>query len=227
MHSIKGYLKKWGICCICLLVALTVAGCQKEFDAAAYTKAMLDLSFQGDTQQALEIIKGTTQESLKAQYEEFVAAFVAGNITNEMELDELKTAEFSDLVSDIFAVMRYDVGEARKTGEKEYKVPVTVQPSDIFVQFQERIVVDSLKIAEKVRSGGYQGTETEIADQVMRDIENHSYELLDASYRDGKYEEAVTVDVMVKADKENEYAIDGEDMENLVVKILQLDVISH
>ena len=57
----------------------------------------------------------------------------------------------------------------------------------------------------------------------MTDIVNHSYELLDAAYMRMDYGDSKTVILEVKADEDNEYAINEDDMNNLITKILRLD----
>ena len=72
---------------------------------------------------------------------------------------------------------------------------------------------------------GYEGTAEEVTQQVLNDIVNHAYELLDAAYQDTAYGEEETVILHVQADKNHEYSIDEDDMNSLVLKILRLDEI--
>ena len=95
-----------------LMLALFVTGCGKDFDASGYTQALLDLTFQGDTSRARTYMEDATENSLMRQYQQSIDNFVAANITSEIEMNETKTAQFADLVSKIFATMRYDVGKA-------------------------------------------------------------------------------------------------------------------
>ena len=74
-----------------------------------------------------------------------------------------------------------------------------------------------------IKAGKYTGTEEEIDTQIMTDIVNHSYELLDAAYMRMDYGDSKTVILEVKADEDNEYAINEDDMNNLITKILRLD----
>lgn len=220
--SLTKYLRAAALCVV-LTVVLTACG--KDFDASGYTQAILDLTFQGETEKALEIVDGVTEESLLKQYQQSIDTFVANNITNEIDMTERKTAEFTELIKKVFSTMRYKVGEADKTGKKEFEVPVEIQPSDVFTRFQQALTEDSLKIAGKVREGGYEGTDEEVTQQILNDIVNHAYELLDVSYENSKYGDSQTVILKVKADKDNEYSIDEDDMNNLIVKILRLDEI--
>lgn len=210
---------------LCIVLAAVSTGCGRSFDASGYVEGVLALNFQGQTAKAQEMIDGASAESLKEQYREFIDTFVANNITNELDMGDLKTTQFAELVSKIFSVMRYSVGEADKTGRKEYEVPVEIQPSDVFIRFQQLLTEDSVKIAQDVKDGVYQGTDEEVQKQILSDIVNHSYELLDVAYSEMKFGDAKTVIVKVKADEKNEYSIDEDDMDNLVIKILRLDEI--
>lgn len=221
----KKYAKRIVLFLMCTVLAVSAAGCGSDFDASGYAKAVLDLSFQGETQKALEIMDGSTKESLTEQYKVFIDTFVANNITSQMDMGDLKTEQFGELVSKIFAVMRYSVKEAEKTGRKEYEVPVEIQASDVFIRFQQLLTEDSVKMAQDVKAGVYQGTDDEVTQQILKDIADHAYELLDAAAAEMKYADAQTVIVKVKANKKNEYYIDEDDMNNLVIKILRLDEI--
>lgn len=224
-HNMKKHLRPALLVILCIMLAAGSAGCGRDFDASGYVKGVLDLNFQGQTQKAQEMIEGSTTEALKAQYKEFIDTFVANNITNEINMGDLKTSQFAELVSKIFSVMRYSVGEADKTGKKEFEVPVEIQPSDVFIRFQQLLTEDSIKIAQDVKDGVYKGTDDEVRQQILNDIVNHAYELLDVASSEMEFQDAKTVIVKVNADKRNEYSIDEDDMDNLVIKILRLDEI--
>ena len=209
----------------CFAAVLLISGCGKDFDAAGYTQAMLDLNFQGELEGALKYEEDATEESLMRLYQEAIDQFVAMNITSDIEMNEIKTTEFSELISKIFATMRYDVGEARKTDKEEYEVPVKIEPSDVMIRYQQLLTEDSLKVAQKVKEGGYEGTEEEIQQQVLNDIINHAYELLDVAYTDMQYGEPESVILHIRVDEGEKYSIDEEDMDHLIQKILRLDEI--
>lgn len=208
---------------LCACIMWSITGCGNDFDAAGYTQALLHLTFQGDTKEAVQVIDGADKETLMVKYQESIDTFTANVITNQFDLSETKRLEFAELAAKIFSVMRYEVTGAEKTGEKEYEVSVSVQPSDVFVNFRLLLTEDSLKMAENIKKGKYTGTEEEIDQQIMRDIINHAYELLDTAYNRMNYGGSKTIILKVKADKNDEYSIDEEDMNNLITKILRLD----
>ena len=85
---------------------------------------------------------------------------------------------------------------------------------------------DSLKVAQKIKNGEYEGaSEEETTQQILNDIVNHAYELLEVAYMDSQYGEKKSVVLHVKQDKDKEYYIDEDDMDQLIRKILRLDEI--
>lgn len=210
---------------VAIVVSVMTFGCEGGYDASGYTVAVLDLQFQGDTKTARTFVEGVTQSSLMEIYQEFIDDFVAGYITDGMEISDSETVQFSELTSAIFASMRYEVGEAEKTGKREYEVPVVIWPSDTFIRYRQLLTEDSVKISEKVKNGLYPGSEEEIQNQVMAEIVSNAYELLMTAYENSEYGGKKTVILKVKAEKDGAYYIDEDDMDNLIVKILRLDEI--
>lgn len=209
---------------MCAAVILGTAGCGKDFDAAGYVQALLDLTFQGEISGASGFMEDASEETLMRAYQDSIDRFVAANITSGMDIGELKTSRFAELTSKIFLTMRYGVGEARKTGKREYEVEVDIWPADVFVNFQDMLTEDSLKMAEKIEAGEYEGeTEEETGQMILSDIINHAYELLDTAYMDIQYGDKETVTLRVYAERGGDASIDEDDMDRLFREILRLD----
>lgn len=222
----KRSAKVFRFLCLYLSVAVILSGCRKDFDAAGYVQALLDLTFQGDVSQAAGFMEEASRESLMQAYQDSIDRFVAANITSGMEIGELKTTRFADLVSRIFMTMRYGVGEAEKTGKEEYEVSVDIWPADVFIRFNQMLIEDSLKMAEKIEAGEYKGATEEETDQmIFNDIVNHAYELLDAAGMDMDFGKKETVILRVSVGDGQEYSVNEDDMDGLIRKILRLDEI--
>lgn len=222
----KRSIKVSRICALCMAVMICLSGCGKDFDAAGYVQAILDLTFQGDISRASEFMEEASGESLMRAYQDSIDRFVAANITSGMEIGELKTTRFADLVSQMFMTMRYSVGDADQTGRNEYEVSVDIWPADVFIRFRQFLVADSVKMAEKIEAGEYKGATEEETDQmILNDIVNHAYELLDTACMDIGFGEKETVVLRVNAEKGQEYSVDEDDMDGLIRKILRLDEI--
>lgn len=219
----KKYRKNFLSLLLCAAVIFAVSGCGGGFDAAGYTEALLHLTFQGETKEALQVIKGADRETLMLKYQESIDTFTTNVLTGQFEVNEAKQIQFAELTAKIFSSMRYKVSGAEKTGKKKYEVSVAIEPADVFVNFGKLLAEDSIKMSEEIEAGKYKGTEEEIQSQVMTDIVNHSYELLDAAYMRMDFAPEKTVILEVKADEKNEYSINEDDMDNLITKILRLD----
>lgn len=217
----KNILRIW---ILCVVVVYGITGCGRDFDAAGYTQALLDLTFQGEISGAAGFMEDASEEALMKSYQDSVDRFVAANITSGMDIGELKTSRFAELVSKIFMTMRYSVGEAKKTGKKEYEVTVDIWPADVFVNFRGLLTEDSLKMAEKIEAGEYEGgTEEETNQKILSDIINHAYELLDTAYMDIGYGEKETVTLRIYAGQGRDYSADEDDMDQLFRRILRLE----
>lgn len=211
-------------CALYIAVIISVVGCGRDFDAAGYVQALLNLTFQGEVSGAARFMKDASEEALMKAYQDSVDRFVAANITSGMDVGELKGSGFAELVSKIFMTMRYSVGEGRKTGKNEYEVTVDIWPADVFVKFHQMLTADSLKMAEKIEAGEYEGeTEEETDQKILNDIINHAYELLDMAYMDIQYGDKKSVILRVYAGRGKEPSIDENDMDRLFREILRLD----
>ncbi len=208
-----------------LALLLTVTGCSGRFDASGYTAAILDLQFQGDTKNARTLVAGATQQSLSEMYQEFISNFMASYITDGMEISDADEQKFAALAASVLGSVRYEVGEAKKTGKKEYEVPVVIQPVDTFLRYKDLLTEDALRISERVKSKKYKGTDEEVRSQVMAEIAANAYDLLERAYTDSTYDGKQTVILKIKADTSDIYSIDEDDMDNLIAKILRLDEI--
>ena len=101
-----------------------------------------------------------------------------------------------------------------------------IWPVDVFIKFNQMLVEDSLKMAEKIEAGEYEGATEEETDQmILNDIVNHAYELLDTACMNMKYGEKETVVLLVDAKNGQDYSVDEDDMDGLIRKILRLDEI--
>ena len=72
----KRSIKVSRICALCMAVMICLSGCGKDFDAAGYVQAILDLTFQGDISRASEFMEEASGESLMRAYQDSIDRFV-------------------------------------------------------------------------------------------------------------------------------------------------------
>ena len=111
-----------------LLLTTLLAGCGiNEGKAEKYVQANLDLTFQGQTQEAKEIL-GASDSDLKKVYENGINAFVQDCLLNGVETENDFSETYGVLIKEIFSSARYQVSGVKKTGSKTCEVTVKYQP---------------------------------------------------------------------------------------------------
>ena len=92
-----------------LLLTTLLAGCGiNEGKAEKYVQANLDLTFQGQTQEAKEIL-GASDSDLKKVYENGINAFVQDCLLNGVETENDFSETYGVLIKEIFSSARYQV----------------------------------------------------------------------------------------------------------------------
>ena len=96
-----------------LLLTTLLAGCGiNEGKAEKYVQANLDLTFQGQTQEAKEIL-GASDSDLKKVYENGINAFVQDCLLNGVETENDFSETYGVLIKEIFSSVRYQAFGSR------------------------------------------------------------------------------------------------------------------
>ena len=96
-----------------LLLTTLLVGCGiNEGKAEKYVQANLDLTFQGQTQEAKEIL-GASDSDLKKVYENGINAFVQDCLLNGVETENDFSETYGVLIKEIFSSARYQVSGVR------------------------------------------------------------------------------------------------------------------
>ncbi len=144
----KKISKKIAILFILVLSTGLLGGCGKQFDAAAYVKALLDNSYKNDSTAFVEQKLGTAEEALEIYNQGIEHAISDILIDEEMETfsvsDELME-EYRKTFETVFSNVSYTVGEAQKQEDGSYTVKVIYESMDVF----DNAMADyDLKVAE-------------------------------------------------------------------------------
>lgn len=208
---------------IAVFGALACLGLFREFDAKGYVSATLSQTLKGDVEAAVEMTEGATKEKLLAQYEESVASFVKNSIISGVEVEPELEGKYVALCKKIFASMKYDVQEAEKVSNEEYRVEVKYQTTDIFQRFVTLVNEESARLKGLVEKGEYKGTVDEINAKMQADFMNNSYALLEQAFEAMEYGEEETVVLNVKKGENDLYSLSEEEITQFITKILNLD----
>ena len=206
--------------------ALACTGLFRGFDAQSYVKAMLDQTLKGDVENTLNMVEGVTEAQLQAQYEAGVSSFTKNNILNKVEVDKELEAKYVAHCKDIFAGMKYKVGEAEEVGEDEYRVPVKYQASDVYLKFIASVQEERQNRLEQVEKGAYQGeTLEEVIAQMEAEVLNNSCDLLGEACKTMEFGKEETMNFTVKKGENGLYQLEEGEIAEFLIKIMSLDAI--
>lgn len=123
-------MKKIAIMLACVLTVGLLGGCGNNFDAAAYTQAILDNSYKNDSSQLVSQKVGTAEEA-EELYNQGVDLQVDALLLGTNPTDAQKE-EYRQIVKDILKAAKYTVGEAEKQEDNSYVVTITYEKMNIF-----------------------------------------------------------------------------------------------
>ena len=198
-----------------LLLTTLLAGCGiNEGKAEKYVQANLDLTFQGQTQEAKEIL-GASDSDLKKVYENGINAFVQDCLLNGVETENDFSETYGVLIKEIFSSARYQVSGVKKTGSKTCEVTVKYQPVDVFTRFMPKLKEESEKIQADKDAGNKEA--------MVLDYMTGAYSLLRSSYLDMQYGEKQEYTFTVTQKGRNTWSIGDEELNGFIERILELD----
>lgn len=206
------------------ILIVGIRGCMKagETDAASYVQAQLDLMFQGETQEAQEIL-GASKKEWEQVYENGIQAFITSYLMDGSEDLSAAADAFGPTVKAIFRLARYQVGSVSDGGGKERTVTVTYEPMDVFTQFVPRLREMAKDIEAAARMGTYTGTEEEKAQAMLMEYLTKSVSLLEDCYRNLQYGEKQEYTFTVSYEKAGNPTLKNAEITEFMEKILELD----
>ncbi len=161
-------MKKLSMILACALTVGVLGGCGNSFDAAEYTRAILDNSYKNDSSKFVEMKVGTAEEAadlyeqgLKSEVEALVYLSGAGSATDE-QFEELK-----GVFADIYKATKYTVDGAEKQDDGSYLVTITYEPINVLGPAMESYNAEAeTMIANWDSTGEYPSTE-EMSEQFI------------------------------------------------------------
>lgn len=202
---------------------LACLGIFREFNAQRYVSAVLDQTFKGNVEDAVEMIDGATEEALYAQYESGIESFAKNTLLDGAELDSELEAQYIDLCKKIFAKMEYSVQEAEKIKDGEFDVPVKYQPSNVLQLFVTSATSEVARIEEKKEKGEYRGTFEEIEAQMKAECLTNWCTMLEEACNSMEFGEEQTIVLKVIKGEDDLYELEESAITEFLVKILSLD----
>lgn len=187
---------------LAVMMCLGLTACGKDFDAAGYTKSVLDANYHAEYADYAKF-RNISEDEAKAEVvdamdEQITSAFVGMNVTDE---DKAKYIEAADKVYDL---AKYEVGEAEKQDDGSFIVKVTVEAADAF----QLSAGYTEEIATEYANEGQDPSDTSVLVAIL-------VESLERGIENNSYGEATTIEVKVSESGDNVYGIDQSEMDAL------------
>ena len=129
-----------------LMAALAACSGVTPEDAETYIQGLLDASYLGQYDpEYLELADITEEEAREEDYEWNTAA-EAEILREYLAIQSTETAvqQSVDLIKEIYARSKYEVGAASKLEDGSYAVTVSIQPMDILIRYQNQTDVNEI-----------------------------------------------------------------------------------
>lgn len=210
------------VCIGIVFVALSVLVCFRlfgGFNAKEYVNAVCAQMLKGDTESAVKMTRGLTQEEAQKQQEEFIGNFVENMVASGLTLEEDDKEACVKIVKNIFAKFEYEVVSAEKVKDGEYLVTVNYKKNDVIQKLKAIASEENERATEKVNKGEYRGTKEEIDAQMRSEFAKKLPQMLEEAYKTMKNGETETTTVKVKKGENGLYS--GE-MSEFFMKIIGL-----
>ena len=205
--------KNWIQTLILLIgLLLLLSGCTK-FDACAYMQAILDVSYKNETESYMEIT-GVTQEEADEIFKKNLDATMHEFSTTELpeELEENYRLLFEDTVKQV----KYTVGEAVESEDKNYTVEVAVEPILLFDETYEEFQNKTEEYASEISNNVMSGEELPSDDEIQNQVYQTYYEVLKTALNNElSYGEAENITVHMNRMEDGAYEIPEEDLRAL------------
>jgi hypothetical protein len=202
-----------------LVTVLTLGllgGCGLSFDASAYIKALLDNSYKNDSAEFVSQKIGSKEQAAEL-YDEGIQTELDALLSGVTVSDELQE-EYRQVLKDMFAAVKYTVGDAEKQDDGTYVVTVNYQKMNVFGPAMDT----------------YLNTLTELSESIDEDIEEEElaeliYGVLKDAIKDAlsdvTYEEEASTTIRVELN-DNVYSPNETDIYNLETLFFDLDALN-
>ncbi len=210
-------MKKLAVMLVCALTVGMFGGCGNKFDAAAYTKAVLDNSYKNDGSGYKELNIGTEEEAA-ATYEEGLNA-VTDSYLYGMNISDEDREEFKAVFADILAGAKYTVGEAVEQEDGSYVVEVSYEQMNVYVPAVDIYMGKVEAMTEEITS---LTDEEEIINMMLTLLRESFAE----SFANVTYQEAATTTITV-AIEDNVWMPSSDDLQNLELLLFDAEAANN
>lgn len=196
-----------------------------RFDAAEYSRAMLDATYKNQTENYMKL-SGLSQKEAEEIFQKNLDATMAE--FQNLELPEELEKNYRSLFENIVKQVKYTIDSSEKTGKKNYAVSITVKPmllfDDTYEEFQTKAKEYAKGITDSVMKGAKMPTDEEIQNQVYQIYYEILQEELNAGALYGKPQKLV---IHVNDVGNHTYEIEEKDIKILNEKLISREKLNR
>ena len=187
-----------------LLAVLMLTGCgNKQFDAADYVGAMLDVSYKGDYGAYTKQDIGKKKDARTMHEDNLNALVDAFSDVFGTDMDEESKKRLSESMGTLCEHVQYEVGEATADGS-HFNVELKVKP----LQFSSVLQDDEFnKAAEEAVKKAIEADQDISSEELMKVLSKLLIDRFDEIAKNPTYADETTMTVVVEKNDQGEYEI--------------------
>lgn len=197
-------MSRWLAAALAVVMCLGLAACGKDFDAAGYTKSVLDANYHGEYKEYAKF-RDISEKEAEKEVEDNRVDLVESELAEIGEVsDEIKST-YLEKTKEIEKLAKYEVKEAKKQDDDSFIVTVEVTPSEVYMILETQ----AEEVAQEMFDAG---------DDPSADVDTFVellFESIDRAIENNTYGEATTIEVKVTPDKDGAYGLADSEMEKL------------
>jgi len=202
-----------------ILLLTSMAACSK-FDANAYVKAILDNAYYNDATGILEL-GISTEEDATAVYNKGVESLVDVTLSN-VTVSEALEAEYRQFYKDLYANVKYTVGEVTEIDENTYEVSVTCEKLFVFGKANSVYEAELQLLAETWTEAALAGEEVPSDEEKYEQFFTLYKDCLRAELEKAVYDVPVTLKLKVEK-VNNIWTLNVEDRLNVEYALIDFE----
>lgn len=192
-------ISRWLAAVLAVLMCLGLTACKQDFDAAGYTKAVLDANYQEEYADYAKF-RDLSEEEAKKEIEDNRARLAGNELAGIGEVsDETKSAYIESLKT-IEKLARYEVKKAKKQKDGSFIVEIGIKSSDIYLTLGQSSVEIQAGMPEEEKNNMSQDADA-FARFMMQCIQK--------SVEGNTYGEETSVEVKITQDGEGAYGLES------------------
>lgn len=211
-------MKKFTAMLTAVLMTGLLAACGQKFDAAGYTKALLDNSYKNDSTAFVEMELGTEEEAAEIYEQTLDAGMESMGMLASIDLTEEQVEEYRDLFAQIFAGTKYTVGEAEEQEDGSFVVNVSYEQMNVFVPTMTDYFAKLTEVSNEWVASGTEPTEEEMY-AVALDYLKESFE---TALENVTYDEPAETTIRIEL-VDNVYTPNEDDVMNLEMVLFDIE----